>query len=85
MKHPHNPVDTCIEPKQDGMSEAQIDYMVKRFLCWRLPEKFSPDGGIIFSSANNRANGTWPTGTNLFDAEQARVMIQYLTFGLPNV
>lgn len=66
------------------MTDAQIKHMVDRFLRWRLPENFSPDGGIIFSGANNIANGTWPIGTNLFTAEQAEVMIRTIIFGLPD-
>ncbi len=29
------------------MTEDQIKHMTDRFLGWKLPETFSPDGGII--------------------------------------
>ena len=50
-----------------------INAMVSRFLCWRLPENFSPDCGISFVKVNHPTS--WPTGTNLFDANQAKAML----------
>lgn len=61
--------------------------MVNRFLGWRLPEDFHPDGGIVFTSSYD--NGTKqggrhePEGTNLFNAEQAEAMIQFMLEDLP--
>lgn len=65
------------------MNDAQIKHMVDRFLTWKLPENFTPDAGISFEPLYN--NGTArhePTGTNLFDAQQAEMMILYITAGL---
>lgn len=57
--------------------EASIKHMVDRFLGWRLPADFSPDGGIIFShTSGGHANA--PTGTNLFTAAQAEAMVRYM-------
>jgi hypothetical protein len=68
------------------MNEDQIKLMVNRFLGWKLPENFNPDGGISFQKMFNE-NTAWPrkaepTGTNLFDANQAEAMIRYLVDGL---
>lgn len=54
-----------------------IDTMVNRFLCWELPKDFAPDGGISFDGRKDdelNKNKTWPVGTNLFTAEQAKQM-----------
>ncbi len=64
------------------MTEGQIKHMVERFLRWKLPENFAPDGGIKFEATGNA--GTQyeykrePTGTNLFDFEQATAMVRFM-------
>lgn len=58
-----------------------IDKMVGRFLSWPLPKGFCPDCGISFDGRKDdqwNKNKTWPTGTNLFSADQAREMLQYM-------
>ena len=69
------------------MIETQIKYMVDRFLCWRLPENFNPDAGISFQKTFNEHTAHpakhEPTGTNLFDAQQATEMVRHLVDGLP--
>ena len=60
--------------------EKQIDKMVDRFLCWKLPKDFSPDCGISFDGRQDdelTKNKTWPVGTNLLTAEQAKQMFEY--------
>ena len=74
--------------KPAPMSDEQIKYMVDRFLGWRLPENFNPDGGISFKPTFNEGFSfgpmkNEPTGTNLFDVTQAEAMIRYLVDGLP--
>jgi len=69
------------------MNETQIKYMVDRFLGWKLPENFNPDGGVSFKKAINEDRPTWPqknepTGTNLFDADQAEEMVRYMIAGI---
>lgn len=64
-------------------TDAQIKHMVDRFLGWRLPENFNPDCGISFKKTYNENTPSGPqkhepTGTNLFDAEQATVMVRYM-------
>lgn len=58
--------------------------MVDRFLTWKLPKDFSPDHCISFDreSAQRLCDDTngvsWPTGTNLLSASQARAMLEYV-------
>lgn len=54
--------------------------MVDRFLAWRLPVDFAPDGGIRFAPGNHPDALThlWPTGTNLLTATQAREMLEHI-------
>jgi len=69
------------------MTEEQINYMANRFLGWKLPDAFNPDGGVSFKAKYH--NGTVeggrhkPAGTNLFSADQAREMVQYMAVGVP--
>lgn len=55
-----------------------IDNMVSKFLGWRLPEDFSPDCGISFVHNDywGKYPNNWPIGTNLFNAVQAKAMIE---------
>jgi hypothetical protein len=69
------------------VTKAQIEYMVSRFLGWKLPANFSPDAGISFKATFNE-NTPWPgrhepVGTNLFDATQAEAMVRHMTEGMP--
>src|SRR4051812_45812237 len=57
------------------MSDLDIKAMVDRFLSWRLPEDFNPDGGVTFDPFRI------PTGTNLFTAVQAEAMIRHMLGG----
>ena len=66
------------------VTEEQIDGMVQRFLSWRLPKPWHPDNGISHELPNYAHSPTernWPTGTNLFDAIQARAMILHMLGG----
>jgi hypothetical protein len=69
------------------MTESQIRHMVDRFLAWKLPESFSPDGGISFEPTFNEHTPHpmkhEPSGTNLFDATQAEAMVRHMVEGLP--
>ena len=69
------------------MTEAQIKHMVTRFLGWRLPGNFSPDGGIFFHKTFNEHTAHpmdhEPSGTNLFDAAQAEAMVRHMVEDLP--
>ena len=56
--------------------ERQTKELVDRFLAWPLPRDFGPDAGIAFTPSTHPHG--WPTGTNLFTADQARAMLNYL-------
>jgi len=64
------------------MTDDQIKAAVSRFLAWRLPENFAPDGGISFKPVLNEHTAhpmkAEPTGTNLFSATQAEAMIRHI-------
>lgn len=70
------------------MTDEQIKHMVGRFLAWKLPEGFNPDGGVTFERVAN--NGTpheykfAPSGTNLLDGTQAEAMVRYMVEGIDN-
>lgn len=70
------------------MNDEQIKHMTERFLRWKLPENFNPDGGISFQRVFNEntpfPSKAEPSGTNLFDYNQAKAMVQYLVEGLPD-
>lgn len=56
--------------------------VVERFLAWRLPADFNPDGGISFKADFNE-NTDYPmrhepSGTNLLDYRQAEAMVRHI-------
>lgn len=59
------------------------DEMVNRFLAWKLPADFSPDGGVSFKRESDYEHAEFgrtkfePTGTNLLTAQQARAMLEH--------
>ncbi len=68
------------------MNEAQIKYLVDRFLGWTLPTDFQPDGNIQYNRpvmATKGSKEVMPSGTNLFDASQATEMLLYMIDGMP--
>jgi hypothetical protein len=70
------------------MTEAQIKHMVDRFLAWKLPPTFCPDGGVTFEPVGNAGSRNEykrePAGTNLLDAIQAEAMIRHMLEGMPS-
>lgn len=70
-----------------AVSEDQIKYMVTRFLGWRLPDNFAPDGGVSFKRFWNEGTPHQgrhePSGTNLLDADQAAAMVRHMIDGMP--
>jgi hypothetical protein len=64
------------------MTDQDVQKMVQRFLSWKLPKNFSPDGGISFKATFNENTPHpmthEPTGTNLFDAKQAEEMVRHM-------
>ena len=70
------------------MTNDQIKHMVDRFLSWKLPDNFNPDGGVSFKAEFNE-NTPWPmrhepSGTNLLDYTQAEAMVRHMLEGLPD-
>jgi hypothetical protein len=76
-----------LEKGRSRMNEYQIKHMVNRFLGWRLPADFRPDGGVSFKATFNEHTAHpmrhEPSGTNLLDATQAEAMVRYMVEGLP--
>lgn len=74
-----------------AMNDKMIKHMVDRFLGWKLPADFAPDGGIRFEAypdfleswKRNEFNRRNPSGTNLLNAEQAEAMVRYLVEDAP--
>jgi hypothetical protein len=67
------------------MTDDQIKHMTERFLSWRLPENFNPDGGVSVKRPNYAPDVPWHlTGTNLFDYEQTKAMVRYMVDDLPD-
>ena len=69
------------------MTDAQIKHMTNRFLAWKLPEQFNPDGGITFERIAGECGPhpfkREPVGTNLLSADQAEAMVRHMLDGLP--
>lgn len=68
------------------LTEKQLEHMIHRFLQWKLPEDFAPDGGISFKREYNE-NTPWPSkhepvGTNLFNYNQTKDMILHMLEGI---
>lgn len=61
------------------------DEIVSRFLAWKLPREFAPDGGVSFTPPHPAFDPEthWPSGTNLLTATQARAMLEHVLGGLP--
>jgi hypothetical protein len=77
----------ALREREKEMRADQIKYMVNRFLGWKLPDNFNPDGGISFNKTFNEHTTHpmkhEPTGTNLLDFTQAEEMVRYLVDGMP--
>ena len=69
----------CVQNDTPANGAAMdIDKLVDRFLSWKLPRDFSPDGGISFVPSKTHPD-MWPIGTNLFTADQAKEMLAHVT------
>jgi hypothetical protein len=71
-----------------GSATVDIDAAVNRFLGWPLPKTFAPDCGISFDGRKDdewNKNKTWPTGTNLFTAIEAKAMLEHALGGVAPV
>lgn len=61
-----------------------LEKAVSRFLCWKLPKDFNPDCGISFIRESAYKHPEFgrtlyePIGTNLFTAEQTKIMLEHV-------
>lgn len=80
------PVSTGSRPQKAVPTEqaegAVVARLVDRFLSWKLPETFNPDGGVRFDK-DNLHPAHWPSGTNLLDHTQATEMVRHMLAGEP--
>lgn len=69
------------------ISDKQTEHMVNRFLGWKLPENFNPDGGVSFEPVGSKGTEHEfkrdPSGTNLLCFQQAKEMVAYMIEGMP--
>jgi hypothetical protein len=70
----------CVDILQDArlLPVISTEEMVNRFLFWKLPASFNPDGGVKFTPYGDPKSSFWPVGTNLLNAEEARKMIGHI-------
>ena len=68
--------------KSAGVDEDVVKHMVSRFLGWKLPKDFNPDGGVRFHPWYSDSMRNEPSGTNLFTSQQAEAMVRYMLEGL---
>lgn len=68
------------------MTDGLVKQMVNRFLVWKLPDDFHPDGGVSFEKVSNAGtpyeHKYAPVGTNLLTATQATAMVEHMLEGL---
>ena len=61
------------------VTDELVEEMANRFLSWDLPKDFSPDCHISFDRDMASYNQhSWPSGTNLFHASQAKEMVRHM-------
>lgn len=63
---------------EGGITPKQLDHLICRFLQWKLPPDFAPDGGITYERKSVQ-----PIGTNLFTYGQAKMMVRFMVEGMP--
>jgi hypothetical protein len=72
---------------EGSMTEDQIKHMANRFLNWKLPDGFNPDGGISFEKIGNKGTPheytREPVGTNLIGYTEAVAMVRHMLEDLP--
>lgn len=87
----YEPTWKAIEARVTGAQPApsvpddMVERAVTRFLSWKLPKDFHPDGGVVFIPTKGRWYDSphWPCGTNLFNAQQARDMLRHVLAAAP--
>ena len=76
--------NSITQPAQNVPDDV-VEQAVNRFLSWKLPKDFHPDGGMVFIPTKGRGYDSphWPVGTNLLNAQQAREMLRYVIAAAP--
>lgn len=78
-------LERIVAERKQAVIAVELDRCVTNFLGWKLPPDFHPDAGITFTPKHSlgtaHARNHEPTGTNLFDADQARAMFAYCLLG----
>jgi hypothetical protein len=80
--------DTPLAEPAPAPAGFDLDAAVNRFLGWPLPKTFMPDCGISFDGRKDdelNKNKTWPIGTNLFTAIEAKAMLEHALGGVASV
>lgn len=78
------PLHAALAAGQQALEQTRgdVSYMVNRFLGWSLPRDFNPDCHIAFDrDAASYNQHSWPIGTNLLTADQAKAMFEYCLQG----
>lgn len=70
------------------LTDDQIKHMANRFLNWKLPAGFKPDGGISFERFGNKGTEheyrREPVGTNLIGYSEAEAMVRHMIEEMPS-
>jgi hypothetical protein len=79
IKALHDDIEALTDHPRDAPKNQDeiIKAMVSRFLAWKIPESFNPDGGISFDRTR-LSSAHPPIGTNLFDFNQATAMVRHM-------
>ena len=84
----HHNDKLCLAPGAQpapSVPDDMVERAVTRFLSWKLPKDFHPDGGVVFIPTKGRGYDSphWPCGTNLLNAQQARDMLRHVLAAAP--
>ena len=80
-------VQAALNSQAKSVPDKTVKRMVDAFLGWPLPDDFAPDCGISFTNKINEGTEIEhqykPIGTNLFTADQAKAMVEYMLSAAP--
>lgn len=62
-----------------SVNGVELDEMTNRFLAWKLPADFAPDGGV----ARTESFSEHTSGTNVLNYDQAREMLRHVVSECP--
>lgn len=67
-----------LDDRPQAAPAPDVRRMVDRFLMWKLPPTFGPDCFVSFDREKAKANHSWPVGTNILTADEARAMLEHV-------